>query len=371
MKEGEKELSEAENLPENDDKRERKIADAEGKKHKAKLLIDLEQATKRQQAAEEKAKSLKDEKDIKENDEEMKAAMKAVMEATTAFNRDEEARKREEANRPENMDDFTLKQREVNNMLTDAKDTFKQIEALKGSRSVEDVEASVAAKKQFSRIMRNATKGHDEMIAIWKKDNKQETALMKSNQSRFGDNATAKEELQTRSALAEAFKGQIEELRTIMMKGTKKRERPKASDKKPRTSAGVPQSEPPPEAPGVDSSALDALPDLDPSSWEDYQKFVKGDEEVDAMLEQMLNATKANYDKAAEAQEEGKKQDVLSQKLHDSVGEALDASHQANEMADDVLEKLDETPWCKIGCYAANVAVIGGCGYFIYSMKFS
>ena len=100
MKEGEKELSEAENLPENDDKRERKIADAEGKKHKAKLLIDLEQATKRQQAAEEKAKSLKDEKDIKENDEEMKAAMKAVMEATTAFNRDEEARKREEANRP-------------------------------------------------------------------------------------------------------------------------------------------------------------------------------------------------------------------------------------------------------------------------------
>ena len=50
MKEGEKELSEAENLPENDDKRERKIADAEGKKHKAKLLIDLEQATKRQQA---------------------------------------------------------------------------------------------------------------------------------------------------------------------------------------------------------------------------------------------------------------------------------------------------------------------------------
>ena len=50
------------------------------------------------------------------------------------------------------MDDFTLKQREVNNMLTDAKDTFKQIEALKGSRSVEDVEASVAAKKVHPRF---------------------------------------------------------------------------------------------------------------------------------------------------------------------------------------------------------------------------
>jgi len=113
------------------------------------------------------------------------------------------------------------------------------------------------------------------------------------------------------------------------------------------------------------------LPDLDPSSWEDYQKFVKGDEEVDSILADMLAATEANYDKAQSINEESQKQNELSNQLHSSVKEALDTSHQANDMADEVMADMDATPWFKYGCYVFNVLVILACGYYIYTSKFS
>ena len=141
----------------------------------------------------------------------------------------------------------------------------------------------------------------------------------------------------------DAFAGQMTKLTEKMESVAHKRSRPKAK----RThvdSVGLPAGVTTTQEPeGVNSNDLDDLPDLDPSSWEAYQQFIRGDEEVDALLAQVLKATESNYEKASGIQEESQKQDILSQKLQNSVGEALDTSSAANELADTTLAEMDET----------------------------
>ena len=80
-------------------------------------------------------------------------------------------------------------------------------------------------------------------------------------------------------------------LKEMMATGAKKRSRPKFHHSSLAGGGEVPHHQEH-EVEGVDSSDLDQLPDLDPSSWENYQQFIKGDEEVDAMLAQVTTPTR-------------------------------------------------------------------------------
>jgi hypothetical protein len=166
----------------------------------------------------------------------------------------------------------------------------------------------------------------------------------------------------------EEFGNQMTKLKEMMATGAKKRSRPKYH----KASLGVGgevNHQNQHEVEGVDSNDLDQLPDLDPSSWEAYQQFIKGDEEVDAMLAQVLAATESNYEKASGIQEESQKQDMLSRKLQDKVGEALDTSHAANDMADETIAEMEDTDYKVMCCYIINFSIIGVCTYYIYSNK--
>ena len=84
---------------------------------------------------------------------------------------------------------------------------------------------------------------------------------------------------------------------------------------------------------------------------------------------EVLAATESNYDKASAIQEESQKQDILSRKLQDKVGEALDTSYAANDMADDVIVEMEDNDYKTMCCYIINFSIIGVCTYYIYSNK--
>jgi len=246
------------------------------------------------------------------------------------------------------FDDFAKTQRELNIELKRLKEAAKLVRQNKGSKDYSKVQEASEGRRDYKQHKKHVDKIKAELDQAFEKDKKKY-----DEQSRQPDKLDDKllKDIQYKLEVKALFEDQIFQIDQIYG-GNKHIVNPDQAT----------------EATAYDVNQLGDMPDLDPTSRENYRQYAKNNERVDELMDEIYSANQEQLELAKKIHEMGKLQAPLVEKMDAKTKEAKILSERANKEVNKIQETLNAKGPGRICIYAFVICVIVGVAYGIYQV---